>query len=66
MNNISLSTPTPGSATWLEQTLSGAFIKNTNLGPNIIRLQYGDIVQFTFNNGLTGNHPMHFHGHWMW
>ena len=66
VNNISLSTPDPKSTNWLEQTLSGTFIKNKNLGPNIIRVKYGDVVEFIFNNGPTGTHPMHFHGHWMW
>ena len=66
MNNISLATPGPGKASWLEQTLSGKIIKNENLGANIIRVKMGDVVQLAFNNGLTGTHPLHLHGHWMW
>ena len=67
VNNISLSTPTsPTSASWLELFLSGKAIKNRDLGPNIIRVKEGDVIQLVFNNGKDGTHPMHLHGHWMW
>ena len=66
MNNISFEVPGPSETSWLEQTLSGKAIKNENLGPNIIHVKKGDVVQFILNNGLGGTHPFHLHGHWMW
>ena len=50
----------------LERRLEGSLPPNHNFGPHVVTVSPGDVVEFIISNLDSGNHPLHFHGHWMW